>query len=151
MMGSRVARRHGRLDEAATLARDAARFCERLSPGYAAEALAGLARIERDRGDVAASVLAARRALERLDALGTWCNDTHVRAGCAEVLYAAGEDNLARRTLAAAVAQVEARAARIDNPAYRASFLERVPMNVALLDLARRRLAGREEAPSGIP
>ena len=63
-------------------------------------------------------MLAARRAIEHLDAIGTWCNDTHVYAGCAEVLHAAGEEDLARRALAAAVAQVEARAACIDDPRY---------------------------------
>jgi ATP/maltotriose-dependent transcriptional regulator MalT len=146
IMTARLARLRGRLDEAAAEAREAAQVCARLSPGYTAEAFTVLARIEQDRGAASASVRAARRALERLDAIGSWCNDTTLRVACVEVLHAAGEEALARRVLASTAAEVEARAARIDDPAHRARFLERVPANAQALALARRRLAGEGEA-----
>jgi tetratricopeptide (TPR) repeat protein len=144
---ARVARKRGRLDEAAATARAAARVLDHFSPGYTAEALAVLARVEHDRGDAAAALSAGRRAVALIDLIGTWWYDTSIRAGAAEALYAAGDRDLARRVVADALAQVEARAAQIDDPVYRERFVDHVSTHLFLRDRARRWSRGGEEAP----
>jgi hypothetical protein len=55
----------------------------------------------------------------------------------AETLDASGEHASARAAMAAARARLFVRAARIADPARRASFLERVPEHARILELAR--------------
>ena len=60
----------------------------------------------------------------------------HVRLAQCEALAAAGRHDEARAVAAVAAARLGQLAARLDDPALRASFLERVPENAAILALA---------------
>jgi hypothetical protein len=60
-----------------------------------------------------------------------------VRLAHAEALYATGAHDAARRAIAEARAQLLRIADRIDNPAYRQSFLDSVPENARTLALAQ--------------
>jgi ATP/maltotriose-dependent transcriptional regulator MalT len=132
-----VANRRGDLDGAAARVRGAIQICEPLSPGYAADALAILARIERTRGKADLALETARQSLDRLETVGTWCNGVATRVACAEILDGAGERAEARRAIAPARDRVVSCAASIDDPALRASYLERVPENARTLVMAR--------------
>ncbi|WP_437970169.1 protein kinase [Sorangium sp. So ce260] len=67
----------------------------------------------------------------------------------AEALEACGAHGEARATIATARGRVLERAARIANPARRASFLENVPEHARTLALARAWLGERDAAPVG--
>jgi hypothetical protein len=68
-----------------------------------------------------------------------------VRLARAEALHASGAHDAARRAITSAREYLHAIARRIDDPAYRQSFLERVPENARILALARAWLG--EPAP----
>jgi hypothetical protein len=59
-----------------------------------------------------------------------------VRLVHAEALHAAGEHEAARGAIESARARLRARAARIDDPSFRQSFLEDVPEHARTLALA---------------
>jgi hypothetical protein len=77
----------------------------------------------------ALSIVRITDGIERGEALA--------RLAQVEALLCAGEREQAEAALATAVKRLEARAARIADPHYRKSFLERVPENGATLSLAR--------------
>jgi len=145
---ARVARRRGALDAARGFLLAAMAVCDGLSPGYHAHALAILANVERESGaDPAVPVAHFHEALRVLDTIGTCYNDVGIRVYSAEGLDLIGDRAGALVALAAARAQVAARAAAIDDDGYRESYLERVPENVRAVALARR--WGLEERPGG--
>jgi hypothetical protein len=112
--------------------------CGPLSPGYGAQATAILSTVVLElEGDPPRAAALARESLRRLDEVGTWCYDVAIRVNCADVLASAGDRASAERALAVACAQIEARAAGIDDPARRESFLAGVPENAHARALAR--------------
>jgi hypothetical protein len=70
-----------------------------------------------------------------------------VRLVHAEALAATGQREAAAGVLTAARDRLRAKAAQISDPAWRRSFLERVPENAETLRLAREFLG--EEEPAG--
>jgi hypothetical protein len=56
----------------------------------------------------------------------------------AEALHATGNTEAARAAIEVARASLLARAAKIKDPSWRASFLDRVPENARTLELARQ-------------
>jgi hypothetical protein len=71
-------------------------------------------------------------------ALGQWAEegDALVRLTYAEALEAAGQHEPARKAIAEARDAIAWRASKIDDPALRTSFLEKVPENARTLELA---------------
>jgi eukaryotic-like serine/threonine-protein kinase len=135
---ARIARRQRDFDGAQALLRSALAVCGSLSPGYFAHATGILGKVELERGgDRAEAAALTKAALQRLDTIETWCNDISIRVSCAESLHMLGDDALARSTLAAARAQIEARAAVIDDAGFRASYLEDVPENARAFAFSR--------------
>jgi tetratricopeptide (TPR) repeat protein len=98
-------------------------------------------------GVVAAALLAQRRVKEALHAAqqayalldvpgGLDDGDSFVRLVYAEALFAAGQDARASAALQSARHVLLERAARIDDPELRDSFLDRIPENARTLSLA---------------
>jgi hypothetical protein len=78
----------------------------------------------------------AREAMALLEAQGPpWDGEGDTRLVHAEALALAGETATAREALADARARLLARAERIPDPAYRESFLERVPEHARTMTL----------------
>ena len=110
------------------------------TPPARAHALAVLARIRLDRGELAEGKRAADEALAVLDSLGGIdSGESDVYLAAARARLAAGEDTSARAVLRRGRDRILARAARLDE-AQRATFLEKVAANVALLRLASETL-----------
>jgi hypothetical protein len=63
--------------------------------------------------------------------------DTRVCVPCIETLIAAGDRARARDVATAARERMERRAARIEDPAWRASYLGKVAENARLIELAK--------------
>jgi tetratricopeptide (TPR) repeat protein len=83
----------------------------------------------------------AREDLAILDALGgTVCSEVAFRVACVEALVACEAHDEADKTLREAVRQIERRAAKIDDPAWKQGYLTRRPENRRAFDLARARL-----------
>ena len=90
------------------------------------------------KGDVSEAAAAAREAMELLEELGGIDEgESLVRLVHAEALSASGDFAGARRMIATARERLLERAAKISDPAWRASFLERVPENARTMALAR--------------
>jgi eukaryotic-like serine/threonine-protein kinase len=128
----------GLTDAAQTEAEQAVNVCEARSRRCAALGILahvrlrqGLAREAHQAADEAMRILGPLGGLEEGEAL--------VRLVFAESLDAIDEGDAARAALLAAEERLLARAARIDNPAWRSSFLEQVPENARTLELARQR------------
>jgi hypothetical protein len=101
-------------------------------------ALATLSALRLAQGRAAAALTAAEDAMSRYAALGG-CGlfrEAFVRLVHAESLHATGARDAARHAIAGARARLVAIAGKIPDPAYRASFLERVPENARTLALA---------------
>ncbi|APR80060.1 Adenylate cyclase [Minicystis rosea] len=136
---SRIARRRGDYACAERLLHTALDVCGPLAPGYTAHAYAILSVVEHERGDDRAVVLGhALEALRLLDSVGTWYNDIAIRARLAELFETLGEIDTARQLIVTAHAQVEARAAAIDDVGQRTRLLTRVPEIARVLAMARR-------------
>jgi eukaryotic-like serine/threonine-protein kinase len=89
-------------------------------------------------GRVAEALPVALQARRRLEEIGTIEEgESVIRLVHVEALLAAGESDQARAALVEAHTRVRERASRLADPAWRASFLERVPENARLLVLAR--------------
>jgi tetratricopeptide (TPR) repeat protein len=111
-------------------------------------------------GVVAAAMLGERRVTDALHAAseayqllgvpgGLDDGDAFVRLVYAEALFAAGQDARASAALSSARERLMDRAARIDDPELRASFLSRVPENARILQLAEEwQLGARRVAKS---
>jgi eukaryotic-like serine/threonine-protein kinase len=108
------------------------------SPPGKAQALATLAQVKLAKGSVAEALDAAREATELLEQLGGIDEgESLVRLVHAEAVWANGDVEGARRIVGTARERLLARAAKISDPAWRQSFLERVPENARTMALAR--------------
>jgi tetratricopeptide (TPR) repeat protein len=97
-------------------------------------ALAVLARAERRAGDVARARARAEEAMQEVARVQE--GEATIRLEYAEALHAAGDHAAAARAIAEARERLLARAARISDPAWRESFLTRVPEHARTLALA---------------
>jgi len=89
------------------------------------------------RRDAPAALLAAAEAQRELDLLGEIEEgESSVRLTHAEALLQNGLDVEARAALESARERIQARAARIEEPAWRERFLHDVPVNARILSLA---------------
>jgi hypothetical protein len=101
--------------------------------------LASLAVLRLVQGRPVEALAVAADAMARCAALGGGCGlfrTAAVRLVHAEALHATGAHDAARRAITDARARLLAIAAKIPDPAYRASFLEHVPENARTLALA---------------
>jgi len=118
----------------------AAVACVGSIPPLKAFALGSLARTLLARERARAALAEARAGMAIADALaGMEEGEALLRLSLAEALDACGEPAAAARALSAARDRLLERAARIDDAAARASFLERVPENARTLALASGR------------
>jgi tetratricopeptide (TPR) repeat protein len=109
----------------------------RVAPSLRVAALGALARARLGRGDATSALAAAREAAAELAALGEIEEgESSVRLTHAEALAHNGEDAEARAVLEAARERLLARAARIEEVAWRERFLHDVPVNARILALA---------------
>jgi tetratricopeptide (TPR) repeat protein len=109
----------------------------RVAPSLRVAALGALARARLGRGDTAGGLAAALAAATELAALGEIEEgESAVRLTHAEALAASGADAEARAALETARERLLARAARIEEPAWRERFLNDVPVNARILALA---------------
>jgi hypothetical protein len=100
--------------------------------------LATLAALRLAQGRAEGALAAAEDAMARSEAIGG-CGlfrGAFVRLTHAEALHATGAHDAAARAIAGARARLLAIADKITDPAYKASFLERVPENARTLTLA---------------
>jgi tetratricopeptide (TPR) repeat protein len=104
------------------------------APPLRPHALAVLARIERERGDLGAARTAIEEAMRGID--GVEEGEGKVRLERAEILRAVGEREAARAAIAEARARLLERAAQISDSALRESFLTRLPEHARTLALA---------------
>jgi tetratricopeptide (TPR) repeat protein len=108
------------------------------TPGGRARALAALARIALREGRVPDAVSAAVDAVQLLEGLGQLDEgESMIRLALAEARLAAGEEARAKDAVAVAARRVRERAATIDAPAWRESFLA-IPENAETLRLEAR-------------
>ena len=123
----------------ATAEQEAARAAEalRVAPSLRVPALGALARARLARGDAKGGLDAARDAAAELATLGEIEEgESSVRLTHAEALAANGAEAEARAALDAARERLLARAARIEEPAWRERFLNDVPVNARIISLA---------------
>ncbi len=112
------------------------------TPPLRAYALALLARIDLERGDLSRACAVADESLALLDSLGGIdSGETDVYLAAAETKLASGDAAGAHAVLRKGRDRLIARAARLDE-AHRAMFLTNVRSNAALLDLAAKHLEG---------
>lgn len=113
-------------------------------PGLLAYALAVRARLHLEAGRAREALDDARAGMRILDQLGGLEEgESLLRLVHVEALVATGERALAREALAEAEARVSARAARIEDPAARESFVTRVPENARIVEAAAAARAER--------
>ncbi len=125
----------GRLDDALAEIERAVEGL-RSAPPARAHALAVLARVRLDRGELADGKRAADEALATLDSLGGIdSGESDVYLAAARAKLGAGEETSGRAVLRRGRDRLVARAARLGD-AQRRTFLENVAANVALLALA---------------
>lgn len=107
-----------------------------VAPSLRVPALGAVARARLGLGDGTGALVAAREAQQALDALGDIEEgESGVRLAYAEALAATGAADEARAALAAAHDRLTARAARIEEVAWRQRFLNDVPVNARILTL----------------
>jgi len=129
----------GDIAPAAATARSAVELVEQVAPPIEPLARAILARVELESGDPEAALATASLARARLDAQGSGESaETWVRLVFAEAEEAAHGFEAARASFDEAKTRLMARAACIEDPELRRSFLENVPENKRTLDLAER-------------
>jgi tetratricopeptide (TPR) repeat protein len=111
----------------------------RVAPSLRVAALGALARAQLGRGDAAAGLETAAEAAAELAALGEIEEgESSVRLTHAEALAQNGADVEARAALETARERLLARAARIEETAWRERFLHDVPVNARILSLAEQ-------------
>jgi eukaryotic-like serine/threonine-protein kinase len=97
-----------------------------------------LARAHLLAGDPDAALAEATRAMQYMELDGRpEEGESAIRLAHAEALAACGHHDAARRAIVEAAAELEAVAARIGDPAWRASFLDNITENARTLELAR--------------
>ena len=107
-------------------------------PPIRAQALATLARVRLSEQCHSAALDAATEALQLLESIGGVDEgESLIRLVYAEALRACGQPRKAKRAIAAAHTRLLDRAKRISRPAWRQSFLHRVPENARTLELAQ--------------
>lgn len=107
------------------------------APYLRVEALPVLASVLLGRGHIQGARLAAEQAMQGLVALTNLEEgESLLRLIHAETLYASGEQHAARGAIRAARARLLERASHIADPAWRRSFLERIPENARTLALS---------------
>ncbi len=129
----------GELDAAQACYRTAHGEFHRLeAPPLSAEAHASLAHLYLLQGQLEPAREAAAQAAAYLEQHGPGGLEFPIRAylNCARVFAAAGEQAAFERTLQIARRELEDRAARLSDPDWRRTFLEAVPENRELLELA---------------
>jgi tetratricopeptide (TPR) repeat protein len=106
------------------------------APGYANDALAGLARCALAEQRLEDARHAAGQLWESLLQHGSTGMEFPIRAylTCAQVFRAVGDPGAARAALAAGVQELNARAGKISDPAWRQSFLENIPEHKEIAD-----------------
>jgi tetratricopeptide (TPR) repeat protein len=98
---------------------------------------AQLARVLGAKGEIEASLAAAREAMRLLEPLGVIEDfDALARLSIAEALDGAGHREAARDALASAVRRLEERADRLKNPRLREGFLRKISVHARTLELA---------------
>jgi hypothetical protein len=103
------------------------------------QVLAQLARVLLDRRQLLDALALAKQAQDELDQLGgVEEGEALVRLMLAETLYGVGDQEAAAHATRVAATRLTERAAKITDPAWRASFLERIPEHARTLELARR-------------
>jgi tetratricopeptide (TPR) repeat protein len=136
--------RGGRPVEAEALLRQAVALVEHVAPMRAA-LHAQLARLLVARGAVEEALGLTRAANELMDSGGpVEEREALVRLAHVEALVAAGAQEEAGAVAWVAVERLKTRAARLGDPAWAASFLEKVPVNAETVGLAK--LLGVEES-----
>jgi tetratricopeptide (TPR) repeat protein len=119
----------------------------RVAPSLRVPALAALARARLGRGDAASALEASREAAAELATLGEIEEgESAVRLTHAEALSQNGFDAEARAALETARERLLARAARIEEAAWRKRFLEDVPVNARIVSLAAQWSSGAPTA-----
>ncbi len=134
----------GELDAAVAAARRSVELVD-ASPGNQAHGLSAVARVCLARGEVVRSLEASSAAsaiLESLGAIGE--GESMLRLAHAEALEASGDHPAAVRAIEKARDLLRGHAARIGDPAWRESFLTRIPENARILELAERWSKERE-------
>ena len=110
-----------------------------LTPPLRAYGLAVLGRIRLTGATPERAEDVAREAVDMLDALGgIEEGESYVRLTFAEALEASGNHEAACEAIATARVRILERAAMIHDPAWKESFLERVPENARTIELARQ-------------
>jgi len=101
-------------------------------------AVALLARTLVAQGRAAEALSHAREAYAQLEKMGGVDDgEATIRLALAECLLATGDREAAATAVASATQWLQARADKIDDPAYRESFLTRIPEHRRIQDLAR--------------
>jgi ATP/maltotriose-dependent transcriptional regulator MalT len=145
---SAILRLAGDLEGAEAEARRAINVCE-IVPQHQAYARARLADALRARGSLAEALECARGAVELVNSMGiVEEGEAFIRLIYAELLFERGERPKAAAAIGAARERLLARAAKISDPAARASYLSRVPDHARTLELAR---AWLEEDQGAMP
>jgi tetratricopeptide (TPR) repeat protein len=130
-----IHRLSGRLEEALAAAEAALEIAPR-EPAVRASALGALARARLDLGQPRPALSAAREAVKLVQQIGgVEEGESGIRLAYAEALWAVGQKRRAKKAIEAARDRLLERAERITHPAWRASFLERVPENARTLEL----------------
>jgi hypothetical protein len=146
-----VRRRAGALEEAEREVEAALALLRRTGPVDVSGVLATKAALLLAQGKPGEALAAAEEGVSRQAAMGLYdqfFRGSFVKLVHVESLEADGRHEEARAALASARARLLAIAARINEPAYKKSFLENVPENRRTLDLARQWLGERGEAES---
>ncbi|HWO26548.1 MAG TPA: protein kinase [Kofleriaceae bacterium] len=135
-----VLRRAGELEAADTEIQAALAILRRASPLDTPGALATLAAVRLAQARLPEGLAAAEESLAAYEAIGAcaFFRGAFLRLVHARCLEVVGDYDAARAAIAAARARLFAIAAKIDDPAYRESFLEGVPENRETLALARQ-------------
>lgn len=129
----------GRINDAEREGLGALEVVTEVAPPIRPQVLATLAHAALLRGESATALERATQALGEVESTGgAESGDAEVRLAAVLVLQAVGQSDRARTVLADAVQRLSQRAAAIDDPSLRDSFLRRVPENAATLDLARQ-------------
>ncbi|UQA55412.1 protein kinase domain-containing protein [Polyangium aurulentum] len=134
---SRILLRMGRLEEAAKEAQEASGMVRGVSPLSCMAAIA-IASVALRQGQALAAMSLTTMALHNMNRLGKLEEDEALaRLMFAEAAWASGSQARAREAIAVARKRLLDRAEKIGDPAWRASFLERVPENARTIELSR--------------
>jgi ATP/maltotriose-dependent transcriptional regulator MalT len=136
-----VLRRAGELDAAEAEIQTALPLLTTAYPLDVPGALATLAALRLAQGRIVEALTAAEDGMVRYETIGAcsyFFRGAFLRLVHAECLDASGDHDAARAAIARARDRLFVIAGKIDDPAYRKSFLENVPENRRTLELARQ-------------